>query len=30
MSDNGRRVVALVAAAGRGTRLGAEIPKAYV
>ena len=27
---NGLRVVALVAAAGRGTRLGAEIPKAYV
>ncbi|MCZ9294417.1 2-C-methyl-D-erythritol 4-phosphate cytidylyltransferase [Corynebacterium meitnerae] len=27
---NSRRVVALVAAAGRGTRLGAEIPKAYV
>lgn len=25
-----RRVIALIAAAGRGTRLGAEVPKAYV
>ncbi|SQI21376.1 2-C-methyl-D-erythritol 4-phosphate cytidylyltransferase [Corynebacterium renale] len=28
--SSGRRVVALVAAAGSGTRLGAEVPKAYV
>ena len=27
---NARRVIALVAAAGQGTRLGADIPKAYV
>lgn len=30
MKRTSRRVVALVAAAGRGTRLGADIPKAYV
>nr|VDG64067.1 2-C-methyl-D-erythritol 4-phosphate cytidylyltransferase [Streptococcus thermophilus] len=30
MRTTKRRVVALVAAAGRGTRLGADIPKAYV
>lgn len=30
LGENPRRVVALVAAAGQGTRLGAEIPKAYV
>ncbi|QGU08283.1 2-C-methyl-D-erythritol 4-phosphate cytidylyltransferase [Corynebacterium occultum] len=28
--DDPRRVIALVAAAGRGTRLGAEVPKAFV
>ena len=26
----GREVVAVVAAAGQGTRLGADVPKAYV
>lgn len=30
MSGTSRRVVALVAAAGQGTRLGADIPKGYV
>lgn len=30
MSSSSRRVVALVAAAGQGTRLGADIPKGYV
>lgn len=29
-SESSRRVVALVAAAGQGTRLGAQLPKAYV
>lgn len=29
-SDASRRIIALIAAAGRGTRLGAEIPKAFV
>lgn len=30
MSSHARPVVAIVAAAGKGTRLGAELPKAYV
>lgn len=30
MAEDNRRVIALVAAAGRGTRLGAEVPKAFV
>ncbi len=30
MAEDNRRVIALVAAAGRGTRLGAAVPKAFV
>src|SRR5690625_3561394 len=30
LPSDSRRVIALVAAAGRGTRLGAELPKAFV
>lgn len=30
MSSNSRPVIAIVAAAGKGTRLGAQLPKAYV